>query len=53
MHDLELSSLKVRLSRAECKVVTLEGSLKAKCDENVELSRICDDLVLQIEDITK
>jgi hypothetical protein len=44
---------KVKLARAESSRGTLEQSVDAKGKENVELARICDELVLQIEKMSK
>jgi hypothetical protein len=47
--EQDLQITKVKLSRAESSRSGLEQSVEAKGKENVELARICDELVLQIE----
>jgi transforming acidic coiled-coil-containing protein 3 len=48
-NETETAGIKAKLLRAEMKVGTLERSMQDKIKENAELSRICDDLVQQIE----
>ncbi|KAI8924210.1 transforming acidic coiled-coil-containing protein-domain containing protein [Entophlyctis helioformis] len=48
-YEKELSALRAKLSRVEIQMQSLELNLQAKTQENVELTKICDDLVSQME----
>ncbi|KAJ3285975.1 hypothetical protein HDU79_006904, partial [Rhizoclosmatium sp. JEL0117] len=48
-HSAELAALKVKLTRVELHAQALERSVESKERENAELTRICDDLLVQIE----
>lgn len=48
-YEKEISTLKAKLVRAELNVSTLEKTVETKTKENTELSKICDDLLAQIE----
>ncbi|TPX33680.1 hypothetical protein SmJEL517_g03496 [Synchytrium microbalum] len=48
-HDKEISAYRARISKAELNVSTLEQQVKTKTAENIELSRICDELVGHIQ----
>ncbi len=47
--DKESSTLKAKLLRAELNVNSLEKLVESKTKENTELSKICDELLAQIE----
>ena len=48
-NENELTAMRAKLSRSEIQIHTLDRNLKAKIQENEELSLICDGLVGQIE----
>jgi hypothetical protein len=48
-YEKELSTLKARLSRAELQASSVTKQLESKTSENAELTKICDQLVAQIE----
>jgi len=47
--EKELVSLKSRLSRAEVAAKSLEQTVESKRRENEELTRICDELMTQLD----
>ncbi|KAI8612379.1 transforming acidic coiled-coil-containing protein-domain containing protein [Chytriomyces sp. MP71] len=47
--EKEITALRIKVSRAELHVASLVKSMESKTAENAELTKICDDLLLQIE----
>ncbi|KAJ3107540.1 RING-box protein 1A [Phlyctochytrium planicorne] len=47
--EKENAALKAKVSRAEIHITTLERTIESKTQENLELSRICDTLLQQIQ----
>ncbi|KAJ3218226.1 RING-box protein 1A [Dinochytrium kinnereticum] len=47
--EKETTTLRAKVSRAELHISTLERTIQSKDQENVELSKICDTLLQQIE----
>ncbi|KAJ3235648.1 Transforming acidic coiled-coil-containing protein 3 [Chytriomyces hyalinus] len=50
--EKEIASLRVKISRSELHVASLEKNVESKAAENAELTKICDDLLMQIENAT-
>ena len=48
-YEKDLGTLKAKLAKAEVQVGTLERTVAAKSQENIELTKICDELLAQIE----
>ncbi|KAJ3067361.1 hypothetical protein HDU98_009404 [Podochytrium sp. JEL0797] len=48
-YEKEIAALKVKLSRTELHMSSLERTVETKAQENAELTKICDDLLMQIE----
>lgn len=48
-NETEICAIRAKLSRADMKIKTLERGIDEQGKENKELSRICDELVQQIE----
>ena len=51
-YEKEINGVKLKLSRAEIQIGSLERALKGKEMENEELTKICDGLVQQMESLT-
>ncbi|KAJ1330119.1 hypothetical protein BSLG_009703 [Batrachochytrium salamandrivorans] len=49
VNEKEAAAMRAKLSRVEIQMQTLERNLQTKVQENKELSKICDDLVSQME----
>ncbi len=47
--EIELSSTRAKLHKAELRISSLEGALEGKTRENGELMAICDDLIQKID----
>ncbi|KAJ3334155.1 hypothetical protein HDU76_008617 [Blyttiomyces sp. JEL0837] len=47
--EKEIAALKVKISRADLHISSLEKTIETKTQENQELTKICDDLLMQIE----
>ncbi|KAJ3357529.1 NUAK SNF1-like kinase 1, partial [Entophlyctis luteolus] len=45
--EKEIASLKVKVTRAELHISSLEKTVETKTQENMELTKICDDLLMQ------
>ncbi|KAJ3257065.1 Transforming acidic coiled-coil-containing protein 3 [Chytriomyces hyalinus] len=45
--EKEIASLRVKISRSELHVASLEKNVESKAAENAELTKICDDLLMQ------
>ncbi|KAJ3237875.1 Transforming acidic coiled-coil-containing protein 3 [Chytriomyces hyalinus] len=50
--EKEIAALRVKISRSELHVASLEKTVESKVAENAELTKICDDLLMQIENAT-
>ncbi|KAI8820333.1 hypothetical protein BJ741DRAFT_682082, partial [Chytriomyces cf. hyalinus JEL632] len=50
--EKEIASLRVKISRSELHMASLEKNVESKAAENAELTKICDDLLMQIENAT-
>ncbi|KAK6096639.1 hypothetical protein MT418_003466 [Batrachochytrium dendrobatidis] len=50
-YEKEAAAMRAKLSRVEIQMQTLDCNLKTKVQENQELTKICDDLVSQMESI--
>ena len=48
-YDAEISLLKVKLSKSELKIKSLESTIEMKTKENKELMDICDDLIQRMD----
>ncbi|KAJ3060153.1 Transforming acidic coiled-coil-containing protein 3, partial [Podochytrium sp. JEL0797] len=46
-YEKEIAALKVKLSRTELHMSSLERTVETKAQENAELTKICDDLLMQ------
>nr|KAJ3421144.1 Transforming acidic coiled-coil-containing protein 3 [Polyrhizophydium stewartii] len=51
-YEKEIAALRAKLSRMEVQTQTLERNLQTKTQENQELTKICDDLVSQMEQMS-
>lgn len=49
VYEKETASTRTKLSRAELQISTLERAVEMKTTENLELTKICDGLLQQIE----
>lgn len=48
-YEKEMSTLKAKLLRAELAVNSLDKQVQGNTQENMELTKICDELLAQIE----
>ncbi|KAJ3102979.1 Transforming acidic coiled-coil-containing protein 3, partial [Physocladia obscura] len=48
----EISALKIKISRSDLQIESLKKTLDTKEQENLELTKICDDLMVQVENMS-
>jgi hypothetical protein len=46
--EKEAAALRIKFSRAELHAASLEKTIASKTQENAELTKICDDLLMQV-----